>query len=974
MAVSSNQQATVPYNSPGIYFQETDLTTITQQVGGFSAGAIALTEKGPAFSVSTSTTFTDRAFRLGDQNPAFPSSYFAKQYLEQAQTYREVRMLGLQGYSDTVGYGITIANTSPTPSTAADLSAPTPLAPGTYGLVCVMKARPISVTTGAEVVSVIVQEATYIDPLTGFTVTRASDYLFQLQISYLQPLVGSIVPDVVLVSLRPESKDYIYKKFGSNPLATPLIGNKIAPLWIDFIIPSVVSMPTIASTQAYYIPGIPGAPSAYIDLTLGETAFGSTFTSQQGTANPNDSIIPGTIAPIVSMGVTTGVQVVLDGSTGDVTVSGAGWLLVGSDIFLEGITGTGNIGALNGAWQVGSADFGVTFAGQTTFTLLDIATGNPVTSIIPTSTLSTSTSAPIPTVVQYIPPTWEPSMLNMESVFTTPSTPWFVSDGNANGHIKQLFQFWSISDGTSANTEIKIEIANINPSTNTTSGQGNGSFTVIVRDWNDTEDGAGRTALETYTNVNMDPADNNYILRKIGDGDNFPLQSSFIFISMNTEIEIEPNDLPWGCLGYPNIGVGDATTMLIQDVPWTTDYVKTKSTAKQALGLASNSINMNAPVFPSLLSYKSNPAITGRGFHLNPNQNSNLVTLQANTLTFAPPTIYVDLLGNPVTPLAKIAASGFVVDFYGGFDGWNVYSSRTWSDPSSPDFQSLTLAIAAFADKEDVNSDFTVLTTPDLDIDNDSYACSTVLEMVNNRGDCLYIPDFQYDPSADPQVAVASLIGSNMMSNNVAMYFPYLQMQDTLNNVNNWLPPSILALGTIAYVATNEQVWQPPGGSIRTITNNLIRSRRRLNQSDREILFSNSTASINPITTFPGSGYEIAGVRTTQSDFSALSFIHNRLLLCYAKKILTQILRPLLFSLNGALTQDIFLSTVRPIFARIKKLNGIADFKVNIVNTDNSTAGDLTTIYGQIVIQPLYPTERIICDFVIADNAVSFAG
>ena len=130
-------------------------------------------------------------------------------------------------------------------------------------------------------------------------------------------------------------------------------------------------------------------------------------------------------------------------------------------------------------------------------------------------------------------------------------------------------------------------------------------------------------------------------------------------------------------------------------------------------------------------------------------------------------------------------------------------------------------------------------------------------------------------------------------------------------------------------------------------------------------------ANINPITIFPGSGYEIAGVRTTQEVFSALSFIHNRLLLCYAKKTLNQILRPLLFTLNGQLAEDSFTATVKPIFDRIKKLNGIADFAVNIVKND-LTAQDKTTLYGQIIIQPLYPVERIIVDFSIQDSIVSF--
>lgn len=932
MATSITNTSQVPYNSPGVYFRETDLTVVTRQTGGFSAAAIGLMEKGPAFSISNSTTYEDRAFRMGDLNPDFPSSYFAKQYLEQAKNYKEVRILGLEGYKDTVGYGITIAGVGSTPTDLSDLSSPVPLAPGPLGLVCVLKSRSTVVTGGAEVVSVVVGEATYIDPLTGGSVTRASDYLFTLTISYLQPSVGTIDPDTVNVSLRPESKDYILKKFDVDPLKTPLMGNKIAPLWVDFIIPSVVSMPTPDLSSAYYIPGTTSAAN-YIDLTQGETVFGTTFTFQNGTI---DGITP------TSLNVTVSV-------TGDVT----SWLTDGSTIEITGVSGTGNIAALNGTFKVDTVAFAT---GHTTFLLKDVNTDLDITTIIPTSTLSGSAT---PQIEKYIVPTWENDMLDFSGLaFTTPQTPWFVTDGDANGHIKNLFRFWSISDGDSANTDIKIEIRNINTSTN----NGNGNFDVVVRQWSDRED-LNPILLEQFSRVNMDPTSTDYILRRIGDGDQFPINSRFIFVEMNTQIEINADDLPWGCLGYPNI-----YGTKIPDVPWTVDYNKNKSSSKQTLGLANNKINANSAMCDGYLKLKNSNNVFGKGFHLNPNNNATLVSVQASVLTFAAASIYVDALGNTVLPTEKVNRSKFVVDFYGGFDGFNVYAQRSWGDPTSADYQALQLAIAQVADKEDVNADFTILTTPDMNFEDHAPACESVLDMVNNRADCLYIPDFAYDPNADSQSAVNILTSSNMLSNNVAVYFPHLQIKDPLNNINLWLPPSLLALGTITYVSVNDQVWQPPGGSVRTVTNNLVRSRRRMTITDRETLF---TANINPITTFPGSGYEIAGVRTTQSEFSALTFIHNRLLLCYAKKVLTQVLRPLLFQLNGQITQDAFLSTVRPIFARIKKLNGIADFSVEIVQNDQ-TAADKTTIYGRITIVPLYPVERIVVDFELADSIVTF--
>lgn len=932
MATRITNVSQVPNQSPGVYFRENDLTVVSRQTGGFSAAAIGLMERGPAFEINKSSTYDDRAFRMGELNPLFPSSYFAKQYLEQARDYKEVRILGLEGYKDTVGYAITLASTG---STAADLSdpdEPVPLVIGPKGLMVVLKSRPLTVTGAAQVVSVEVGTAVYTDPLTENSVTRASDYLFKLTISYEQPLSGSISPDEILCSLRPESKDYIVKKFGDDPLQTPLLGSKIAPLWVDFVIPSVTSKPNIDLPRAYYLPGTIIALN-YLDLTQGETVFGTTFTFQ----NAN-------ITTIVGSSTKTTVTV-----TGDIT----GWLTNNSHVEITGAFGTGNIAAVNGNWKVTAVAFA---SGSTTFELVDIGTNTALNTIIPTSELNVSS---VPVVAKYIIPTWENEMLDFSGqTYTTPSTPWFVSDGDANGFYKKLFRLHSISDGESANTDIKVEIANIDPTKNS----GNGSFDLYVRRWSDKDD-LNPIRLETFTNLTMDKDSANYILRRIGDGQEFQSRSRFLFIEMNQAESVENDTLPWGVLGYPNI-----TGNKIQDIPWTVDYDKNKQINKQTLGLASNKINMNAAVSSGHLSFKASTGVFGKGFHLNPKSNANFVSTGANTFVFASGTIYKNSLGVDVLNTEKVRRNKYVVDFFGGFDGFNVYKERTWGDVTSADYEALTLAAKMLADKEDINSDFTVLTTPDMNFQDHAAGCEIVLDMVNSRGDALYIPDFAKDMDADPVAAVDALLASNMVSNNVAVYFPWLQITDSINKINPWLPPSLLALGTITYVATNENIWQPPGGPVRTVTNNLLRTVKRMNINDRETLFG---ANINPITIFPGSGYEIAGVRTTQEVFSALSFIHNRLLLCYAKKTLNQILRPLLFTLNGQLAEDQFTATVKPIFDRIKKLNGIADFAVNIIKND-MTADDKTTLYGQIIIQPLYPVERIIVDFSIQDTIVSF--
>ena len=921
MATRITDVSRVPYQSSGVYFREVDLTVITQSVGTFSAGSIGLTERGPAFSIKNSSTYSERAFNFGELNPNYPSSYFAKQYLEQGANYKEIRLLGIEGYSDTVAFAIAYnigGSTAAVAGTSALVLAPSSLA-------CVLKKRPTSHTGRLEVTKVEVQTTSYTDPVSAATVTAATEYLFGLKITY-----SDATFETVVCSLRPESDQYIVKKFGTDPLDSSKVLGLNASLWVDFIIPSTISRPNLSSSLGYYVPGS-STTSGTLTLLTGNMTFGTSVDFQSATI--------------------TGV--VTTGSIVTVTVSSdiTSWLTNGSTVKIANVSGTGNITNANGTWKVKTVVFG---SPNTTFKLAD-----PITNVdLVISGSTTFTGASSPTVTKTYVPTWETGLLNFSSVgYQTPLTPWIVSDADLNGDYTNLFRFWAISDGKSANTEVKIEIKNIDPSGH----NGTGSFDVIVRNWSDRDDTAIKP-LESFTNLSLDPLSNKYIASVIGDGDTYENKSNFIFIELNENDDLT-GLLPYGHSGYPNVA-----GLIVDDLPFTLEYDLTKPVAKQNLGLTNNVINSYGTVAKDYLSFKRSTGVYGKGFHLNPNNNAAFVTAQASNFYFANQSVFKNTAGTAYLAASdKVTRAKFVVDFFGGFDGWNVYSQRTWGDSSSSDYAALQMAVDLFSDKEAINSDFTILVTPDLDMSNHQSACELVNDMVVARGDAMYIPDFAYDASADVNVAANTLAGTNLNTNSTAVYFPHVQLQDPINIKPIWLPPSVLALGTITYVANNENIWQPPAGSIRTVTNNLIKTRRRLKLADREIL---KVASINPITFFPGSGYEITEARTTQLDFSALSFIHNRLLLCYAKKVLNQTLRPLLFQLNGTVTENAFLNTVRPIFDRIKKLNGIEDYSVTVVSSD--TTNDRTTLQGNIIIIPLYALEKIEVTFTLENGALNF--
>lgn len=942
----------IPFISSGIYSREVDLTIVQQTVGTFAGASIGLTEKGPAFEVLSSANFTARETRFGGLNPLYATSYFSREYLEQASNFKEVRVLGLEGYTEkSDGSGTPGIDTGTnnawaimydTANTLARTVGIQPVVSDREALAAVIKLRYQNFTLlGKYVTRCTVQTILQRDGIT----TAATDDLFNLLVTYSDATTQNIP-----LSLRPEAKEYAPRILGADPMDKAKINGVNSPLWVDFIYPSIqrkIAANGTGSTAAYYYPNSNSPTSGFLNIQAGDVTISPSFTYN-------------TMVPAITVGVTTAVAV-----TSPYVLNNADPIIFTGTAVV--VTNVPTITSLdNTTWYIGG------IAGSFPNYTFDVYVDSALTTLV-----ATSGAPSVGTVQKVFVPTWESELMYLGGSgddaiqFQTPITSWFVSDADINGHTRRLFRIWSISDGTAANTEIKVEIANIDPNGNI----GKGSFDLNVRVFSDREDTQKQT-VEFYTNLTMNPDSDNYILRRIGDGEDFALQSAYIFVEFNTDGVVEDNDLPYGIEGYimttSSLSVLPAQpNTTTPDIIWTDEYDFSKPITKQILGIANNRVNMFQTLSADQLAFTnvSNFAgATGLGFHLNPQKLTGAaLTALGNKFIVANPNMYQisNTNAGAISAQETIRRSKYVIPFSGGFDGFNLYKERSWGDPTSKDYEAYLLAIDALSDHESLLVDFSVLVTPDINFRDHATVSEQVLDMCSTRGDALYIFDSPYEVDPDPNGAKALLDSSNMKSNYSATYYPWVQIEDQTNKINVWLGASIIALATVAATATNEQVWQPPAGSLRTITNNLVRTRKRMKLGDREILKS---ANINPITEFPGSGFEITESRTTQEVLSALSFVHNRLLLGYAKKALNQLCRPILHQLNTTNLQNAFVNTLTPVFDRIKKLNGLEDFKISVETVDN----DRTTLYGNIEIVPLYPVERIIITYTLKNGSIQF--
>lgn len=160
---------------------------------------------------------------------------------------------------------------------------------------------------------------------------------------------------------------------------------------------------------------------------------------------------------------------------------------------------------------------------------------------------------------------------NYKEQYRYASTPWVVSEmkGSAtNVELTKLFRFNTISDGSTANTEVKVSIENIDPEA--------GTFDVLVRDYNDSDTAV--TVLEKYKGCNLIPGSENYIAYRIGSTDeSYETKSKYITVEVN-ETDKTKVSIPAGFLGYP---VRDFDGYAITGTGTGADFVETQVSVRK---------------------------------------------------------------------------------------------------------------------------------------------------------------------------------------------------------------------------------------------------------------------------------------------------------------------------------------------------------------------------------------------------------
>jgi len=552
----------------------------------------------------------------------------------------------------------------------------------------------------------------------------------------------------------------------------------------------------------------------------------------------------------------------------------------------------------------------------------------------------------------------------------------------------ELFRIYTRADGTDTNNHYAV-IRDIKRPQNSNSSPDFAEFGLAVYNVNG-------NLVETYSNLNLDPDSGNYIVKVIGDE----------FSTVNNDGEITT----YG--DYPNLSrhirVGDYKEDTFRSNPnlQPMGFAAVLDPIKSTAGVPSASFNrsqtlprVDANSYKEDLPYGfkidsrfGNDELDTNKAYLSPIPKSetagnNVNFLLTNMKGFGDSSSSeFSKYTNFATSTTNLSISSsaqqlkFSVPFQHGFDGINPsHPKNTGTSISSANTMGFDISSAtssgSVAWKRAINAvsnpdeyDINMLVTPGIIHKHHNIISNHAIDKVEARADAFYVMD---GSDIDDNVATAVNNVSNLDTNYVATYYPWVKMDDISKGSGTILvPPSVVIPGVIAFTDSVAHEWFAPAGLNRGGLTNVRMTKKKLTHTDRDTLYE---GRVNPIASFPGQGVVVFGQKTLQARPSALDRINVRRLLIRLKKFIASSSRFLVFEQNDSSTRSRFLNIVNPFLESVQANSGLSAFKV-VMDDSNNTPDviDRNQLVGQIFIQPTRTAEFIVLDFSVLPTGAAF--
>ena len=606
--------------------------------------------------------------------------------------------------------------------------------------------------------------------------------------------------------------------------------------------------------------------------------------------------------------------------------------------------------------------------------------------------------------------------------YQSPVTPFFVSELRG-GLPQRLFRLISISDGANANTEIKASIANVDLSKKTfdiyvrSFSDTDANASIIEKFVDCTMD----ESLDNFVGRKIGTIDNKYPLKS---------SYVVLEMAINAPIDGVPAGFEGyefrtnGLSGYTATEVPEIPYKLKYYAPGDTIYNPPFANAtvssgdvirKHYLGFSTQfGADKDLLLFKGKISTLGDNAYnTGddyvtktKGFHMDINASSLIDSVTGEQVFSVGVASFIDPIvvdGTTTHPYNNMRTRKFTALFYGGFDGWDEYRvNRTNTDDykigrtgfvaglfdtftnveyaelfGTSDYYATMYGIKKFQNPEETA--INILATPGIDILNNTDLVRDAIEVVEEkRLDAIYLPtlpDIKLLNNNNPsdteswyyaEDIVSELENTEIDSNYTAVYYPWIQIVDTDNNANLFIPPTAEVVRNMAYTDNVAFPWFATAGYNRGLVK-CNRARIVLDQESRDVLYP---GRINPLATYSDVGVVIWGNRNLQIKSSALDRLNIRRLLLQARRLIMSVSKRLLFDPNDTTVRNQFLSLVNPILDNIRKERGLTDFRVSVAMDVEDN--DRNTLRGKIFIKPTPTLEFIELEFTVTPQNVSF--
>ena len=1012
------------YASPGVYTTEKDLTFTTETVGVTTLGVVGETLKGPAFQPVFIKNFDEFKTTFGGTNPEkfkntqivkYELPYIAKQYLTQSNQLYVTRLLGLSGYEAGMAWVVKTLGAIDTTTLSHN------------GITSTQIPFEFNTATGDFYVTGVTGNTALIDYIateTGvasasfdaafnqfFTTTNYTTADFYVGNSLYWGLLTTDLADMVTtdasgytitpsfidayelpVTIPSSDRDnyVLNNELVYNPITQTYSGPSFALFCHSF---SAAGVSKIKGTLELYTIALNADP--YME---GHNKTVATLRSRGVYVSDVLKYKVDTLAMVPTTGMEsdpylafelTGTTAVPTGSTFSYTVS----LKKGKANYIKNVIGS-----------TASDKDAYIYAEEVYDSALNYGYLTGKIKGLYTELISVNT--------------WD----HYKFQYQSPVTPFFVSELRG-GLPQRLFRMVSISDGSNANTEIKISIANVDLSKKT--------FDVYVRSFKDSDKAV--SILEKFVDCVMDEKLDNYVGKKIGTIDNkYPLKSGYIVLDV---ADNAPKDaVPAGFEGYEfrTNGLTNQDELSVPELPYKFKYYAPGDTIYDppfgnAVISSGDKVMKNYLGFSDqfgydadLTSFKGKISTLGdnayntgddyttktKGFHMDINAQTIVDSITGDQVfttgvaSFSDATV-VD--GTATHPYNNMKTRKFTALFAGGFDGWDEFRpNRTNTDEykigrtgfvagtfdtftnvqyaelfGTSDYYAYLNGIKTFQNPEETA--INILATPGIDMLNNTDLVRDAIEVVEEkRLDAIYLPtlpDIKLLNNTNPSNSedwyyaediVSELENTEIDSNYTAVYYPWIQITDTDNNANLYIPPTAEVVRNMAYTDNVAYPWFATAGYNRGLVK-CNKARIVLDQDARDVLYP---GRINPLATYTDVGVVIWGNRNLQVKSSALDRLNIRRLLLQARRLIMSVSKRLLFDPNDTTVRNQFLSLVNPILDNIRKERGLTDFRVSVAMdvTDN----DRNTLTGKIYIKPTPTLEFIELEFVVTPQNVSF--